>query len=150
MDRRSALSWCRTRSSLRPPPHSQISVCFNYFTLEVRFVLLSHWIAAEGELIGVYWMARRVTGRPLVKDGAMCHLLHAATSHAGCISCKTNLYFNHLVCVQVVQRAGWFKPSHVGLKNTKFVTAPVSLEKIWGFEGRWFGSIAKSGSASLK
>lgn len=51
------------------PSQTQIGVCFNYSTCEVRFVLLSLWIAEEAELIGVYWMVEPVTGWPLLKVG---------------------------------------------------------------------------------
>lgn len=51
------------------PSQIQIGVRFNYFTCEVRFVLLSLWIAEEAELIGVYWMVEPVTDWPSLKVG---------------------------------------------------------------------------------
>lgn len=92
----------------RASPHAQISVVLNYFTLDVRFVLLSNWIATDGKLIGVYWLVRRVTGRPIYRTVYIFfwHLI-------------TNVYFDNLF---------WFNSSNCGCSDLNHFSSSVTLD----------------------
>lgn len=49
---------------------SSNSICFNYFTFDVRFVCMSHRNTQEAEMNGVYWKVRpiRLEGKGFFSD----------------------------------------------------------------------------------